>query len=193
MPGLESPDAAGKNPYTGMPFPLSHPFNGPTPDMNTGRGCDIYGKPYKPPARYVYLNIHRFSEEVEDYEITKSYEVDFGPSIDSEEFQEGLRIWKESEDFIAYEAEQQVDNPQWEWKDPQEEAPWELCQLVTPNPWLTPDYIVKDPLEQHITKIQEWAERSHQPWPSWERPAELDEGRHEGAPAAIQDGPRSEE
>lgn len=184
MPGLENAEAAGKNPYTGMPFPMPHPFEGPTPEMNTGRGCDIYGKPYKRPARFLYLNIHRFNEEVTDYEVSKSYELDFGPAVDSAEYKEGLAAWKLSEDFLAYEKEQRKSDPDWKWQDPDEEKPWEKCELVTPTPWLTDDYVVEDPLEQHMGKIQEWARKPHQPWPSWGSTAEDDSGE---PPVAIED------
>lgn len=165
MPGLASADTAGKNPYSGMPFPLSHPFKGPTPDMNTGRGCDVYGKPYKEPLRYLYLTIHKFDEEAEDYETTKSYEVDFGPNIDSEEFREGLRKWKATEDFHAYSEEQLKKDKNWKWEDPVEDKPWEICQMVKPNPWLTDSFDVSDPVDQHVSKIKDWASRPHQTWP----------------------------
>lgn len=186
MPGLDCPDAAGRNPYTGMPFPMPHPSKGPTVEMNTGRGCDKYGKPYKLPARFVYLKIHRFNEEVDDYEVNKSYEVDFGPSIGSAEFQDGLRTWKASEDFLEFEAQMRKEQANFQWQDPEEDAPWERCQLVAPNPWLTDDYVVKDPMEQHIEMIREWARKPHEPWPSW---GCSDEAEGVETPAALKDGP----
>jgi hypothetical protein len=184
MPGLESADSAGKNPYTGMSFQLPHPFKGPTPDMNTGRGCDVYGKPYKEPLRYCYLNIHRFNQEADDYETTKSYEVDFGPSMESDEFQEGLRRWKESSDFEIYSQKQRESNPEWQWQDPEEDNPWERCHRVAPNPWLTDDFAPQDPVDQHVQKIQAWAGQSHQAWQDSDKVAAIEGG---SPPAAIQD------
>merc|ERR1719199_2052767 len=185
MPGFESSAAVGKNPWSGMPIRLNHPFKGPTGEMNTGRGCDVYGKPYKPPHRFAYLNIHRYNAEVDDYETAKSYEFDFGPSIDSEEFQEGLRKWKESADFQKFHDEVRHDRPEYDWEDPVEQKPWEVCELVSPNPWLTEDYKVEEPIQQHIKVIREWADRPHKPWPSWAGQASLEEGG--GDDAAIED------
>mmetsp|Transcript_22009 Transcript_22009/g.39966 ORF Transcript_22009/g.39966 Transcript_22009/m.39966 type:complete len:283 (-) Transcript_22009:49-897(-) len=165
MPGLPSAEAVGRNPITGMPFSHPHPFRAPTREMNTGRGCDTHGKPYLPPHRFEYIKIHRFDDEQEDYMVDKEYELDWGPELGSAEFQQGSREWQQTAAFKEYEERMQTDNPEWRWQDPVEEKPWESIELEDPNPWLNDDFIIEEPIDQHVKLVQDWANEPHRPWP----------------------------
>mmetsp|Transcript_22683 Transcript_22683/g.51867 ORF Transcript_22683/g.51867 Transcript_22683/m.51867 type:complete len:251 (+) Transcript_22683:149-901(+) len=171
MPGLSPGDLAAKDWFTGMPYHHPHPFQAPTADMNTGRGCNTYGQPYDPPERFTYMQIFSFDEERGRYSAAKGIEVDWGPAKDSAEFSEGMKNMRDTEEFKAYEKAMKERDPLWNWEDPADLTPWDKPAKVDPG---VSGLSIVHPVDQHAALLNEWAAGPHKPWPAWEGDESID-------------------
>jgi len=173
MPGPPSDETPTQHWLTGMPCRSPHPFLEATAEMNTGRGCDTYGKPYDPPDRYGYLEIFKFDEDKEGYALAKGIEIDWGPETDTSEFRAGMMEMMQSETFKAYESWMKQMDPSWEFQldDLADPRPWESVEKVDPKAWLA-SCVVEHPIDQHAQTVREWGSQEHQPWPAWEEEGE---------------------
>jgi len=162
MPGFPSNDAMGENWFTGMRSQHPHPFQVATPEMNTGRGCDSYGRAYDAPPRYGYIEIFDFDESEEDFSLGKGIEVDWGPPRDSPEFGSAMESMVKTPAFEKYAEFMKSKDPAWEWRSPAERRPWEAVERVLPNPR---EFSAEHPVDQHLKRLESWGREEHEAWP----------------------------
>lgn len=165
MPGLPAEELNKKDPLTGMPYRYPHPLMTCSKEMNTGRGCDAYGRAYDAPPRYERIQVFKFDDDDGGYRFRKEYELDFGPSKESPEFKSAMQALQDTPEFQAWERQKKAEEPDWAWRDPVELKPWEQVEKVDPNPWLA-EQVPKEPVEDHAEKIHAWAKQEHEPWPA---------------------------
>lgn len=164
LPGLPPGKALGKHWFTGMPSRHPHPFAESSEEMNLGQGCDTHGTPYARPERYTYLQVFEFSDEVEDYELSRGCEIDWGPGRSTEEFKKGMQTMRGTESFSAYADQRRQRDPDWEWREPTDVKPYEKVGTVEPNIWRLEQPAPKQPLDQHAEEVRAWAAARHVPW-----------------------------
>lgn len=165
MPGIDEEAATGKHPVTGMPWRSPHPNWCVTKEMNTGRGCDTFGKAYNAPPRYERIQVFKYDADDGGYRKGTSLELDFGPAKGSQEFKAAMKAMRETPEFKEWEQQKRGKDEEWAWRDPVEPKPWESVEKVDPNPWLATAVAAKEPAEEHAAKVHAWAKQEHAAWP----------------------------
>lgn len=164
MPGIDEEAVTTKHPVTGMPYRHPHPNLCATKEMNTGRGCDTYGKGYDAPPRYERIQVFKFDADDGGYRKGKLLELDFGPPRGSHEFKAAMKAMRETPEFKEWEQQKRGKDEGWSWRDPVEPRPWESVEKLDALPWPTePD--AKMPVEDHAAKVHAWAKEEYSPWP----------------------------